>query len=112
MEKFRFNHRIKIAISGYFFAILLLAVFLSLTGCSTMPVEKEVTMERTSFSFAQNEHPYDLFPAYRIVPGDVLDVLFQIRTWVKKEQFKLAIDHTINIKFIHAPELNESQRVG
>lgn len=111
MGKFRFNHRSKIAVSRYFLAILLLSVFLSLTGCSTMPVEKEVTMERTSFSFAQNEHPYDLFPAYRIVPGDVLDVLFQIRTWVKKEQFKIAIDHTINIKFIHAPELNESQRV-
>lgn len=111
MGKFRFNHRTKIALSRYILAIFIFSVFLSFTGCSTMPVEKEVTMERTSFSFAQNEHPYDLFPAYHIVPGDVLDVLFQIRTWVKKEQFKIAIDHTINVKFIHAPELNESQRV-
>lgn len=76
-----------------------------------MPVGKEVAMERTSFSFNQNDHPYDIFPEYRIVPGDILDVLFQIRTWTQKEQFKIAIDYTIDVKFIYAHELNESQRV-
>ncbi len=111
MGKFRLNHRKKIVLSECLLIIFLLSALLSLTGCATIPEEKEVTMERTSFSFAQNEHPYDLFPAYRIVPGDVLDVLFQVRTWVKKDQFKIAIDHTIDVKFIHAPELNQSQRV-
>jgi polysaccharide export outer membrane protein len=110
MAKFKVQN-----INRYLLPLCILTAFLSLillTGCSsTIPVGKEIAMERTSFSFNQNEHPYDLFPEYRIVPGDILDVLFQIRTWVKKEQFKIAIDHTINVKFIHASELNETQRV-
>jgi polysaccharide export outer membrane protein len=62
-------------------------------------------------SVGQIEHPYNLFPFYRIVPGDVLDVLFQIRTWTERETFTLDVDHTLDIKFVHAPELNQSQTV-
>jgi polysaccharide export outer membrane protein len=68
-------------------------------------------MDRTTFSFDQDQHPYDLFPNYKLVPGDVLDVLFQIRSWTKYDEFKIAVDYTIEIKFLHAPELNETQRV-
>lgn len=55
--------------------------------------------------------PGNLFPDYRLTPGDVLDVFYQIRTWEKKETFKIAIDNTVSVKFIHAPELNEIQFV-
>lgn len=70
---------------------------------------KEVTLGRTTLSVGQIEHPFDLFPLYRITPGDVLDVLYQMRTWVRKENFKIAVDHTISVKFVHTPELNETQ---
>jgi polysaccharide export outer membrane protein len=111
MEKFRFRITAYNAVSILrYLSIIVVFSLIGLLGCSSMPVEKEVTMERTSFSFAQDEHPYDLFPVYRIVPGDILDVLYQIRTWLKKEDFKIAIDHTIHVKFIYAPELNEEQK--
>ncbi len=71
--------------------------------------DKEVLIEKTSLSLGQIEHPYNLFPEYRIVPGDVLDVLFQIRTWLKKEIFKIAVDQTVKVKFVHTPDLNEIQ---
>lgn len=90
-------------------------IVLLLIGCAAervaLPVGSEVQMERTTFSFSRQEHPFDLFPEYRIAPGDVLDVLFQIRTWIKKEDFKLAIDHTVKVQFVYAPELDTSQRV-
>jgi polysaccharide export outer membrane protein len=95
-------------------AIFVIAVVMASTGCAThgnLPAGEEVPMEMTTFSFDQDKHPYKVFPKYRIVPGDVLDVLFQIRTWMKKDIFKLAVDHTIVIKFIHAPELNVKQKV-
>lgn len=73
------------------------------------PPEKPVGM--TTFSFDQGQAPYDVFTDYRIVPGDVLDVLFQVRTWDRRDTFKLAVDHTITVKFVYAPELNATQHV-
>ena len=95
------------------FAILIILLCMLISGCShvDIPLDKEVSMDRTTFSFDQDQYPYDLFPNYRIVPGDVLDVLFQIRSWVKYDDFKIAVDHTIEVKFLHAPELNETQKV-
>lgn len=96
-------------------AFSVLFVVLLLIGCATervdLPVGGEVQMERTTFSFSQQEHPFDLFPEYRIAPGDVLDVLFIVRSWIEKEEFKLAIDHTVKVQFVHAPELDTTQRV-
>jgi polysaccharide export outer membrane protein len=70
---------------------------------------KEIVLDKTSMSVGQIEHPYNLFPEYRIKPGDLLDVLYQMRTWTKKDKFKIAIDHTVSVKFVHSPELNETQ---
>lgn len=94
-------------------ATLLSLALLLLAGCATtsMPVGSEVPMERTGFSFDTGEQKYDLLPEYRIAPGDVLDVLFIIRTWVKKDDFKLQVEHTITVRFIHAPELDTTQKV-
>ncbi|MCI4624827.1 MAG: polysaccharide biosynthesis/export family protein [Candidatus Magnetoovum sp. WYHC-5] len=54
---------------------------------------------------------HDLFPYYQIAPGDILDILFQIDTATKKDDFKIEIDNTVTVKFVHAPELNETQVV-
>ncbi len=71
--------------------------------------QNEVVLDRTTMSEGQITPPFDLFPEYRIKPGDLLDVLYQMRTWTKKDKFTIAIDHTISVKFVHSPELNETQ---
>jgi polysaccharide export outer membrane protein len=71
--------------------------------------EKPVGM--TTFSFDQQQAPYDVFGEYRIGPGDLLDVLYQVRSWVRRDSFKLAMDNTVTVKFIYAPELNVTQQV-
>jgi len=55
--------------------------------------------------------PFDVFTEYRISPGDILDVLFQIQTWVEKKNFKLGVDHLVSVSFVHSPELNVEQTV-
>lgn len=94
--------------------IVLLSIMLLAASCATrrseMPVDAEVELERTSFTFSMDEHPFDLFTEYRIVPGDILDILFQFSTWLRREGFKLEIDHTIQIRFLYAPELDIEQR--
>lgn len=88
-------------------ALALLQVAL-IAGCATtVPNGTETTADRTTFSFDQQQPSYDLFPTYRMKPGDVLDVLYQVRTWVEKEEFLVAVAHTIDVRFVHAPELNE-----
>jgi polysaccharide biosynthesis/export protein len=86
-------------------------LLLMLTGCAGLKVRREAPVGMTTFSFDQTQRPFEVFGDYRITPGDLLDVLFQIRTWVKKDSFKLAVDHTITVKFIHAPELNVTEQV-
>ncbi len=93
-----------------------LVLVLAAGGCGgqkALSEAPEIVMEETTFSFDQGTYPsqMQLFPEYRIVPGDVLDVLFQIRTWQKKDAFTLAVDHTVSVKFVHAPELNETQQI-
>jgi len=97
--------------------VLALVLVLALIGCApanknlSLPVGEEISLGRTSFSFDKEQGSYDLFPQYQLKPGDLLDVLFQIRTWAEKESFTLAVDHTVSVKFDRASELNEEQRV-
>lgn len=96
------------------FALFMLLVFFTFYGCSSMERSSsgdEIEMAKTTFSFDQEKAPYELFPKYRISPGDVLDILFQIRTWEEKKKFVLAVDHTIQVKFLYAPNLNQRQKV-
>jgi len=96
--------------------VLLALVFLQLAlvaGCATtVPNGTETTAERTTFSFDQQKATYDLFPTYRMKPGDVLDVLYQVKTWIEKENFLIAVAHTLDVRFVHAPELNERPGLG
>jgi polysaccharide biosynthesis/export protein len=90
---------------------------LLLAGCGTPMGEKreladdEVAMEEAVFSFQEKSQPQGVFESYRIHPGDLLDVLFQIKTWQERDSFVLAVDHTVSVKFPRSPELNETERV-
>ncbi len=103
----------KIRAALHTFSVLLA---LLLAGCAArqhLPAAVEVEIPATTFSFDQGTYPtaLGLFPEYRLAPGDVLDVLFQIRTWQKKEEFKLAVDHRIQVHFLNAKELDQNQMV-
>jgi len=100
------------AVLVYFF--ILLAGCIALSSCAGKNEAGNQLLEKTEVFAIVDENyptPLGLFPEYRISPGDVLDILFQIRTWRKNEQFNLEIDHTISVKFVHMPELNETQRI-
>ena len=73
--------------------------------------DSEKLLDRSSLSLGRINTPYDFLPKYRIMPGDVLDVLYQIRTWHEKKEFKISVDHTVSVKFVHFPEMNETQLV-
>jgi polysaccharide export outer membrane protein len=75
------------------------------------PQIPEKPVDITTFSFDQQQAPYDVFGEYRIGPGDLLDVLYQVRSWVRQHSFRLAMHHTVTVKFIYAPELNTTQQV-
>lgn len=98
-------------------AVALVACLLaSLAGCAPHPDIRrgeEVVTSSTTFSFDKAIYPSDdgLFPEYHIVPGDLLDVLFQVQSDVRKDAFRIAVDHTVSVKFIHLPDLNETQNV-
>lgn len=98
-------------------ALLLGAALLAATaGCSRktdLAVREERELPGVTFSQEEGVYPaaLNLFPEYLMQPGDVLDVLYQIRTWEEDPDFALTVDHTISVKFVHAPELNETQIV-
>lgn len=100
---------------GYLWLFVGLALAPVIMGCSSTahnqrsPAE-EITVERASFSFDSDEN-FDRLPYYRIQPGDVLDVFFQIQTWTKQREFRIAVDHTVKVNFIYTPDLNTEQSI-
>ncbi|MHB8835961.1 MAG: polysaccharide biosynthesis/export family protein [Candidatus Methylomirabilia bacterium] len=91
------------------------ALPLTILGCasgnSDVPVGKEIVIEKTSFSFDMEKAPFELFQAYSIKAGDLLDVLLQFTTWTERTHFLIAVDHTIDVRFIRVPEMNVTQKV-
>lgn len=76
------------------------------------PMERQtVELPLTSFAFDPMDPSYRFFDAYRISPGDVLDVLYQIRTWQEQDEFRLTVDHVISVKFTELPHLDEEERI-
>ena len=91
-----------------------LMVLFILAGCAPkyLPEDFEKKYERTTYSFDQGMYPsdQDLFLEYRIQPGDVLDVVFQIKAQ-KAETFKIDLYHRIQVTFPDLPELNSEQKI-
>lgn len=53
---------------------------------------------------------YPLFENYYISPGDVLDIVYHLER-DRQPEYKINLYHTINVTFLDAPELNETQAV-
>jgi len=96
-----------------FSIVALLGAALGVASCATngtLKTGEEIEIGRTTFSEDMTSE-YKVFPDYRISPGDVLDVLYQVKSWEEQPEFKIAVDHVVSVRFIHYPELNETQRV-
>ncbi|MEI8120873.1 MAG: polysaccharide biosynthesis/export family protein [bacterium] len=74
---------------------------------------EEIEMDRVTLAEeAGREGSFDFFAAYKVVPGDVLDVLYHVSPQVDMQSgFKLAADQQVSVKFVNLPELNEAQIV-
>lgn len=92
-------------------AVVALSIMLCACAGPGTTGRDEVVLAKAGFSQDETGHPYNLFPKYEIVPGDVLDVLFQIQTWTQQKEFRLAVDNVIAVNFVSAPELDEEQTV-
>jgi len=93
--------------------VLCLVIFLH--GCGgegKLPPDFEKPYHRTTYSFDQGTYPsdQDLFLAYTITPGDVLDVMFQIKAQ-KAEEFRIDLFHEIQVIFPDLPELSNIQKI-
>lgn len=103
--------RVRLARSPLWLVVLGVMV-VTLAGCATKPGHhrREVEMDRVTFTFDESEE-FDLFEQYEIQPGDLLDVLYQIKTWEEKKSFNLAVDNQISVKFPNVSKMNETQRI-
>jgi len=91
----------------------LLGILFSVAGCATagkIKTGEEIVIGCTSFSRGASANR-TVFPDYRITPGDVLDVSYQVESWKEQSEFKIAVDHILSVRFVHHPELNETQHV-
>ncbi len=95
-------------------ALLGLAALSASPGCvrnAMGPDGREVAMRETTFSFSVPDATYDIFKEYHLAPGDVLDVLYHVDSNALDEEFKLAVDHEVTVRFVDIPELTETQEV-
>ncbi len=98
---------------GWSNRLLLLTIAFLLTGCGAPMTRTEVSLSETTFpSDQKTDGAYRIFKDYFIRPGDTLDVLYHIDTGShNKQQFRLAVDYQVAVKFPNVPSLNEVQFV-
>lgn len=93
---------------------IVLTAMICLAGCGPkyVPEDFEKPYQRTTYSFDQGMYPsdQDLFLQYRIQPGDVLDVVFQIKAQ-KASEFKIDLYHRLQVSFPDLPELDSEQKI-
>ena len=95
--------------------LFFIALLFFLAGCeskSALPPDFEKPYQRTTYSFDQGTYPsdQDLFLVYRITPGDVLDVMFQINAQ-KADSFVIDLYHEIEVVFPDLPALSNIQKI-
>lgn len=92
--------------------VLLLSVLLLVSSCGSTPdlkVGEEITVESSSFSFTPPD--FEHLSVYKLAPGDVLDVLFQIQTWEPELAYRISLGDTVSVRFPDLPHLDQNQKV-
>ncbi len=94
---------------GSLACLLLLAQSACSQSSRIRPLE-EVPISEMTFTFDRKDASFARFPDHRLMPGDVLEVLYHLRT-TRTNEFQVAIDNQVTVRFVDIPELNETQRV-
>ena len=110
MERYRNRFLLKALVC----LIAFWAGIFTLSGCAThrehvYPGGEVIDSSSALFDFTDDQ--YDPFKEYRIYPGDLLDVMYQVTSWSETDRFTIAVDHLVSVRFIHTPELNVEQMV-
>ena len=96
-----------------FTGVALLGLLISIAGCATagrINTGEQIVIGCTTFSEDAGSGRMQ-FPEYRIAAGDVLEVAYQLEGWKELDEFRLAVDNTLTVRFIHHPELDLTQHV-
>ena len=93
-------------------AFILCMLLHGCAGTEKLPPDFEKPYQRTTYSFDQGTYPsdQDLFLVYTITPGDVLDVMFQIKAQ-KADEFRIDLYHEIQVVFPDLPALSNIQKI-
>lgn len=94
-------------------AAMMLLTIQIFSGCTTPVLQAPEQAALSAELFGQKRfasEPYDIFPAYRVMPGDILDLLFQVDVNSERE-FRLMPLDSIEVKFPDIPDLNQEQRI-
>ncbi|MEK6737077.1 MAG: polysaccharide biosynthesis/export family protein [Planctomycetota bacterium] len=110
MERYRNRFLLKALVC----LIAFWAGIFTLSGCAThrehvYPGGEVIDSSSALFDFTDDQ--YDPFKEYRIYPGDLLDIMYQVTSWSETDRFTIAVDHLVSVRFIHTPELNVEQMV-
>lgn len=92
----------------------LACLLLATAGCATrghLNPGEEIVVGQVTFTEDDHGADFRLFPDYKITAGDVLDVLYHVRSWERAEVFKVTVDHVLSVRFFKNPELSETQHV-
>ncbi|MCG6550690.1 MAG: polysaccharide biosynthesis/export family protein [Candidatus Magnetominusculus sp. LBB02] len=105
--------RICLTMKGCLLACLLMIIMAG--GCASFEDRKELLDTMYDNGTSDESKPafntmYDVFPEYRVMPGDILEIFFKVDTGLIHD-FKIETDYTVQVKFPHNPELNEVQIV-
>jgi polysaccharide export outer membrane protein len=87
---------------------------LAISGCAVDPrITMEPNQETTigASSFTSSGDGFDMLSDYRVAPGDQLEILFSVQTWQQADRFEIALGDTVAVKFLNAPQYNETQKV-
>jgi polysaccharide export outer membrane protein len=76
---------------------------------TTLEQGEEVTVQSSSFSFSPTD--FEHLSVYKLAPGDVLDVLFQIQTWEPELAYNISLGDTVAVRFPDLSELDQNQKV-
>lgn len=93
---------------------LLLLTLLLCHGCSqrsqpTLEIGEEANVPSHSFTFTPPQ--FEHLSSYKLNPGDVLDVLFQIQTWAPESAYRISLGDTVSVRFPEISQLDQNQKV-
>ena len=98
--------------NGFFLTAMLMST-LGMVGCSSQPIipSQPVTEVELKLS-ADDSKNLDVFAQYKLVPGDMLDVLYHIlNSEASAASYRISLDDIIHLNFVQSKDMSQTQSV-